>query len=448
MIKRIIQMLLMLFILMPAQAAAPVPKNVKKQMKTIKEQLKANKATDALKTIENLRKDSLYSWNPQLLQYAVEASIILHDKENEKFYLKSKPDTTALFATTYNLIHFILLTDSAENIAVAQNASKHRFRKTNRETLSHCTKNFVAAPKYYAAKANWAETERFAALAIDLAKSPIIASYKRPITTTIDTTALALQHVNACYRQHKFDAIEKYADIALYDPLARESTYERLAYAEVERGDSTLYTQRLIEGHRLYPANMFFFSRLVDTFLRTGNNDAVLLTAAQTLEDVLLTAQNEAKFCIIDADGAYDKPSDAQALTSVRSIVHLPAHEIAQIFEARAIAYHNNGNPRLCIEEAQNILSWNPTHPRADFYIGASYYTMATSIAIPALVSDPEYVKTTRERDRLLALARPHLEAYRKNAPDDTSSWAPLLYEIYLYLNMGPEFVEISKYIN
>lgn len=429
-------------------------------MKNIKEQLKNRKGTDALKSVENLRKDSVFLWNPQLLQYGVEACKILNDAENEKLYLKSKPDTAAFFNTTYNLINYILLTDSAErhsalNVDTTANpesdkavVAKYKFRKQNRDLLARTYKNFIAAPKYYSSNGKWEDTHKFTSLAIDLANSPIMNSYKRTLIDQNVLNDLAILNVNACFRLKKYDQVEKYAYFALRDSSNEESIIEKLAFCEIERGDSTTYKSRLRQGHAKYPSNMFFFSRLVDMYLHDGDNNAVLETANQTLEYVLNMAQDEAMLCVIDTTGSYAQPNDAQALQGVRSTVSLPANDIAQVFEARAIAFHNNGDSRACIENAENILNWNPYHPRADFYIGVSYYSMAESVSIPARVNDPNYQKATRERNRLLNLGRPHLEAYRRNAPNDSANWAPLLYETYLYLNLGPEFEEISHFIH
>lgn len=461
MTKRLTQLLFILTIIMvPALAAVPADKDGRKQMKNIHEQLKNNKANDALNTIEKLGKDSLYEWDAQRLQYAVEAHIMLNDKENEKFYLKSKPDTTALLSTTYNLIHYILLTDSAERLAAVEadkvvfdqqgrlEAQKYRYRKQNKETLARALRNFKGAPKFFSAHANWAETQRYAELYINLATSPIARSFNKPLIDSTSVCNMAVTHLNACYKQKKFEDIERFAYIALHDSATRESTLEKLAYSEIERGDSMSYKMRLQYGHWLYPSNMFFFSRLIDVYLHNGNSQAVLNTANETLESVLNAAQDEAQFCVIDTLGDYDKPSDAQALNGVRSSVSLPDEQIAQIFEARAIAHHNNGDSRACIEDAENILSWNPNHPRADFYIGASYYSIAEGIDVPGLVSAPSYQQAVRERNRFLTLARPHLEAYRRCSPNDSDIWAPLLYDTYLYLNLGPEFEEISQYIH
>lgn len=435
------------------QATGPDPKDGRRQMKAIRDDLKELKAHEALRRVENLRKDSLYAWNPQLLNYATEAYHILNDGENEKLYLRTNPDTVAFFATLYNMFDYALLTDSVEcTIAAEQGSDEHqfryRFRRQNTELLARRFGNLVAASRYFSVRGKWDEVERYAGLVARTLISPISESARRPLTT--DSTMLqvmAMQHANAAFRLGHYNEIERYAPYALGDTVSAEDLFEQLTFAAVETGRDSIYTQRLEAGHRRWPANMFFFSRLIDHYLRAGNNDAVLASANSTLSCVLTQAQDAVGICVIDSLGDYAQPTDADALEGVRRAVALPAHAIAQIFEARTIAFHNAGNPRACIKEAKNILRWSPTHQRAEFYIGASYYRLAERVAIPSLVTDPEYRTATRERGRLLGLGRPHLEAYRRLCPEDSANWAPLLYETYLYLNLGPEFEEISRYV-
>lgn len=456
MTKRILPFIFFLTcILLPALASTSVNKDVRKQMKAIHEQIKSNKGAEAFKSVQELRRDSNNAHNVQLLQYGVDACKITVEKENEKFYLKSKPDTAALFNSLYNLVDYILLTDSAERMNTQRFdgkeekgiATKYRYRKQNQQLIDKYCKNFLSASRYFTAQGKWNETKKFTSLTMELASSSILYNYKRLLIDSSAVADLAVLHTNACYKLQDYAAIEKYGTIALRDSATREGTIEKLAAAGIQRGDSIRYFEYLKQGHALYPANMFFFSRLVDVFLKQGDNGAVLSTANSTLEYVLSKAQHKAQLCVIDTTGNYDKPSDAQALNGVRENVALPDNYIAQIFEARAIAFHNNKNARQCIIEAENILSWNAQHPRAEFYIGASYYNMAESIKVPERVTDPEYQRATNERNRFLSLSKPHLEKYRSQAPQASNIWAPLLYEIYLYLNLGQEFEEISKYV-
>lgn len=426
----------------PVLAGTSMPKEGRKQIKQIRENLKNLKGSDALKGVEELRKDSAYMWNPQIAQYGLEACRIMYNKENEKFYLKSKPDTTALFGALYNIYNYALLTDSAEI-----KSAHFKFRRQNAEIMNRYIKNLTAAPRYFVAKGDWSQVLRFTDLVLQSGQSGAAATMAQPLISAQTLCEMAYLHVTACYKQRDFVGIERYSDYAVADANGRERALEMLVYADSQRNDSINYIQHLKEGHEGYPANMYFFSRLIDFYLHNGENENVLTTADQTLEDVLEKAQELAAMCVIVEESNYDRPTDAQALYGVRETVSLPSSEIAQIFEARAIAYHNQHDREACIVEAQNILAWNPKHPRADFFIGVSYYGMAEDVGVPSHINDPDYKNAIKERRRLLALARPHLETYRERNPEAAAVWAPLLYETYLNLNLGPEFEEIQTFL-
>lgn len=445
MMKRLIYILLLLLAALPSGAVTSVSKSGKQQIKQIRENLKNQKGAEALKAVESMVKDSLYMWNAQVLQYGTEASRILYDKENEKFYLKSKQDTAALFGSLYNIYRFALLTDKAETMESQD--GKYRFRKSNAAFMTRYFRNLSAAPRYFSSKGKWDEVLKFTAIILDADKAPMLSSSTSSMLDDKARSDLACMNIAACFRLKKYAEIENYAELAKVANANRETALEQLAYAEVQTEDSVRYIMHLEEGHKDFPGNMFFFSRIVDYYLHNDNNAKVLAAANETLEYVLAQAQEVAALCIIDKVSNYGRPSEADALFGVRETVALPHDQIAQIFEARAIAYHNQHNREACIEEAKNILTWNPIHTRANFYIGASYYSLAEDVEIPWRADAPDYHEAMKRRKALLTQARPYLEAYRKQNPDDSERWAPLLYETYLNLNLGAEFEEISKFV-
>lgn len=438
-------------------------------MKSIKEQLKDGKAADALKAIEKLQKDSLYTWNPQLMQYAVEACRMLNNKENEKFYLNKQADTLALFNTTYQLVSYILRADSAEyRTAMADTHDdkdkltfasegrrdiRYKYRKNNRVIIGNVYRNVMAAPRYYNAHAKWEDAIKFSQLAIELGQSSIMQSYDRAHINQNYISELACIHLNACYRLRKNNDIERYARLALRDTTIAEGIYEKLAFCAHERSDSLAYRQHLDEGFRRFPDNMFFFTRLVDLSLRHGDNDRVLQVANRAIDNLLVAARDsiaKMKPEVQECSSAKLNQNDTadMALYELRNYVRLSNEYIGQIYEARTLAHVNRNEVRLCIDDAERMLLWNPEHRRADYYIGTAYYALASDIVIPKTMSDPNYQRATNERNRLYTLARPHLERYRALAPQDAEIWGPLLYDIYLYLNLGPEFEEISTFIH
>ena len=146
-------------------SASPVPRNtdkkektqqLKKQMKSIREALKGKKGGDALKGVENIRKDTAEWWNVQALQYGVEACRILADAENEKLYLKQNPDTAAFFNAIYNICHYVMLTDSAEQYqafadSMERRTVRYKYRRQNASMITRHMENMLTAPLYFAA---------------------------------------------------------------------------------------------------------------------------------------------------------------------------------------------------------------------------------------------------------------------------------------------------------
>ena len=405
------------------------------QIKSIKEALKNKKGADALKGVENLRTDSAEKWNPIIVQYGVDACRLMADDENMRLYLKNNPDTTAFFNALYRIGQYTLQSDSAESIVAFADSmegrkAKYRFRKPNAALVSKHLGNILTASRYFAAKGKWDDTERFAAMGIDLMQSAMLKSQKNYRPDTASIINLAVIHANACYMQKKHEAIERFGDWALKDSAAHESILERLVYAETERGDTAAYLPKLIAGHHQYPYNIFFFGRINDYFLRHAQYNDVVEAVKYTLDKV-------------EAEGLLHPDVEEDTL-----VKHGLSHEnIGQFYETLAIASHNQGKFRDCITQSNSVLQWNPQHTRADFFIGASYFRMAEAVKIPESVTDSDYTKNSKERDRLLEMARPHMEIYRKYNPEEARFWAPLLYEIYLYLNLGEEFKEILKHL-
>ena len=61
---------------------------------------------------------------------------------------------------------------------------------------------------------------------------------------------------------------------------------------------------------------------------------------------------------------------------------------------------------------------------------------------------DPQYAIDKEKTQELYRQARPCMEMVRKLQPDNQERWASPLYRIYLYLNLGDEFVEIDRLLH
>ena len=63
-------------------------------------------------------------------------------------------------------------------------------------------------------------------------------------------------------------------------------------------------------------------------------------------------------------------------------------------------------------------------------------------------VKNPQYAIDKQRTQELYKKARPCMEMVRRLQPEKSDLWAPLLYRIYLNLNLGEEFNEIDRLLH
>ena len=117
---------------------------------------------------------------------------------------------------------------------------------------------------------------------------------------------------------------------------------------------------------------------------------------------------------------------------------HLKADNTLFLF-AKSNILLNMGGYAECIAISDTLIARNDTFPDVYLNAGVSYINLAL-----ALENDSK-----NKKSRITALdyyrkALPYMEKYRVLAPDDKERWATSLYNIYLKLNMGRKFEEIS----
>ena len=101
----------------------------------------------------------------------------------------------------------------------------------------------------------------------------------------------------------------------------------------------------------------------------------------------------------------------------------------------------NEGDYEPCIRICQGLIAENDSLADAYYNIGLAYFNQAIQL-------DKVSQRTRQKRRQIQAFyeqARPYLERYRALAPKEEEKWVPVLYTIYLNLNMGTEFDEIDR---
>jgi tetratricopeptide (TPR) repeat protein len=91
------------------------------------------------------------------------------------------------------------------------------------------------------------------------------------------------------------------------------------------------------------------------------------------------------------------------------------------------------------IKVSDRLLQLNDTMAEPYFNAGTAYVNIALKL-------DPQ--KDKEQLQELFKKALPYMERYRQLMPEEKKKWGPVLYRIYLNLNMGRQFDEIDRILN
>jgi len=164
--------------------------------------------------------------------------------------------------------------------------------------------------------------------------------------------------------------------------------------------DDELYLSTLQEGFKHYPLFHYFFPRLMDVYTNKGQFDRAL-----ALADSALAVNDSSELFLF-----------AKATTLLRMERYAES-----------------------IEYSDRLIRMNPNMAEPYFNAGSAYVNIAGT---------HEEKRDKKQMRQAYQKALPYLETYRKLMPDEKNKWAPVLYRIYLNLNMGKQFDEIDKLLN
>ena len=397
--KRIVIMCLMLILTAPALFS-------QKALKPVRASIKAKNGAQAMSQINNLEKDSVIKYVPELYDLGRQAQILLNNALNEKAYLKQKFDTASLFNTTYQIYTYTLRCEEAEQRMLALEGKKMKYHKQGGQTLRQYYPNICAGSRYFFSKKQYAEAMKYLRYALDIPNQAIWGTTQTQNNQREGIQAAAL-YIRAAYLNNNFDETERYAAVALADTAERShrTSMEYLALSAGARGDSIRYRALLLEGLERYPQHELFFTHLVDDYAAHRNYTAIQTMAERRLQ------------------------------TDSTDIVALDAKTLALIYTNRFDEAVNTADKSFCADS---------TDVDAYYYAGLAYSSLADTIVLPTNMRSNAYKKASDERNHWMKCAIPYLERYRQLAPKDVKRWGPLLYRAYFALNDGAKFAEIE----
>ena len=324
-----------------------------------------------------------------------------YENSNEKLYLRQLSDTASMFPVLRKMFLAYEALDSIDAVPDKKGTVKPRYRKKNSEYLNLVRPNLYIGGIFSANKKNYSETYACMDLYLNTNIQPLFSRYKYAENDTLQQ--LAAYWATVAARQMKnYGDMTKYVDIALRHKGNAPVILAMLHEAFQESGSSQKALECLKKGFREYPSFPYFFPRLVDYF----------------------SSQNE-------VDSVESVVERALRLEPGNTFYRLAKNNLQL----------NKGEYDACILLGDSLIHNNDQNAEAYYNVGSAYFNKA-------LIREKDRNNISDKRkdvNELLRKALPYIERYRVLNQKNRERWAPILYTIYLNLNMGKEFEEIDK---
>ena len=358
----------------------------KKELNQARSSIKSGKYDDAAKVLSNLLKDSTNRTNKRIWLAYYDAVRGQYEQGNEKLYLKQKYDTATFFA---NVKKMLTVAETLDSLAP-------EYRKSHSAQQNNYRANLFNGGAFFIHKGKWAEAFDYYQTYIDCARQPLFEAYH------YDSTDVRLPEAGywATYCGYKLQdpvLTLRHRQLALRDSSKADFTLQFVAEARKWLKDDELYRETLEEGFRRFPLFPYFFPRLMDLYNGRGQYEKALALADSAL--------------------AVNDSSELFIFAKSTALLHLENY-------AESIKY------------SEMLINKNPQLAEPYFNAGTAYVNIAGRL--------------DQRRERKLMRksyekARPYIEQYRQMMPNEQDKWGPVLYRIYLNLNMGKQFDEIDR---
>jgi tetratricopeptide (TPR) repeat protein len=358
----------------------------KKELSQARSSIKSGKYADAEKTLTALLKDSANRTNKRIWLAYYDAVLGQYEQGNEKLYLKQQYDTASFFAKA---LQMLTIAETLDSLTTDN-------RKSHSSQLNALRPNIFNGGSFLLRKNKWGEAYRYYEAYLDCARQPLFQAYHYDSLDTRMSDA-AYWATYCGYKQQDPVLTLRYSKRALQDTAKADFTLQFIAEARRWLKDDELYVQTLEEGFRRYPQFHYFFPRLMDAYINMGQHEKALALADSAL--------------------AVNPSSELFLFAKSTTLLRMERY-------AESIKY------------SERLIELNPN-------LAEPYFNAAT-----AYVNIAERQGGSRDKKQMRQAyqkACPFMEHYRKLMPKEKAKWAPVLYRIYLNLNMGKQFDEIDR---
>lgn len=374
-------------------------KEISQAQTYIKSRANLDKAESSMR---ELLKDSANRRNIKIYTTLTDAMRAQYEAINEKLYLKESLDTASFFNIARRMFLDFESLDSLDAEVDKKGNVKTKYRRKNALYLSRYRQNLYNGGLYFVRHKNYESAYDLLDTYLDCENQPLFTELDYVKNRDqASYSAAAFWAVYSAYKLNKLDSALKYSDIALGNQAYKIRTLQYLTDIYLSKKDTLSYVKTLRDGFNEDRKSDFFFTRLMDYY-----NDKNELDSAMTIVNKALEADNEKELFLF----------------------------------AKSNLLLNMGYYQECVAISDTLLAQYSQLPDVYYNAGASYINMALQLENDALTSKKEEKQILEYYRKAL----PYMENYRKLMPDEKDKWAQYLYNIYLKLNMGRQFEEIS----
>ena len=368
----------------------------KKELSQARSYIKSGKYDDADKLMTGLLQDSVNRYNMKVYLTLYDAVRGKFNQGNEKFYLKQQQDTAAFFGHVIRMFTILETIDTLDLRPDKKGKVNPQYRNRHASQMDVCRPNLFNGGTYHVSKGNWKEAFRFFETYIDCGRQPLFSNF---LYDSLDTRMPEAGYwATYCgFKLHDPVMTLRHRKLALRDSARACFTLQYMAEARQWLNDQEQYLTTLQEGFRRYPQFPYFFPRLMDEYTKRGDYEKALGIADSAL--------------------AVNDSSELFLFAKSTTLLRLDRYEES-------------------IQYSERLLKLNPQLSEPYFNAGMAYVNMASRL------DERRDISKIKE---LYQKARPYMEEYRKLMPSEKEKWAPVLYRVYLNLNMGKQFDEIDR---
>lgn len=326
-----------------------------------------------------------------------------YEQGNEKLYLKQQYDTAAFFSVTKRMYETMAKFDSIDAHLNMPSPVLPKYRERHAQFLNSIRPNLFNGGTYFLHVKDYKTAYDYFDNYIKTDKQSLFIGYDYEHKDDLMPHA-AYWAMYCGYKLGDTEKTMRYLNLAERDSSMLNFVRQYEASAYLMQKDTTKYLKALQEGFKEYPNFAFFFPRLVEYYVKNGDNQMALQIT----------------------DKALETDSTSVLFRFTKSTVLL-----------------NLGRYKECIDICLKLIQEKADFADAYCNLGLAYFDQAIELA-----------KTQQNRskrvkiNKLYETAMPYLEQYKRLAPKARDKWLAPLYTIYLNLNMGKEFDEIDKLRN